>query len=149
MRRNAKEIKIDAREVYASDDQNSSRDLTLAVVASPFYMPQSATATLNLDKDLEISFLYDSDVKTEKRSVPISGVTVCYEVKTGRITKFSIPSRMIPDVDSLHLKLEIEGIQRQMMEHLDSASETNRGSLNAATMALKAYSSEFSRLAAS
>lgn len=146
-------VNLTAKEIYSVEEPGAEKDLTLSVVASPFYMPKKASASFTNDGDLEIRFFYAQAVKTEIKDTEINGMEAIYEVKTGRVMCLRINSDQVPKHDSVHLKLEIEGVFDRAVSSDDFLNEENRrqqinqGSLNAAVRSLKAYSGEYSEAA--
>jgi hypothetical protein len=144
---------LKAKEIYSFEGVEAEKDLTLSVVASPFYMPKKASASFTIKGDLEIHFFYSHAVKTEIKNAAIDGLDARYEVKTGRVKCLIIPGAQVPKHDSFHLKLEIEGVSDRAVSLSNSRNteihqeKINMGSLNAALRSLKAYSSEYSKAA--
>lgn len=141
-------IILDAATIYGIED-SKTRDFTLSVVASPFYMPKEATAFIAPSTgDLQIKFSYDTDVKTDVDTTYIGEIRVGFEIRTGRVVHISIPKEQIPKTDELHLRLDIEGVFKRTMAKIRKPDyKINQGSLIAALSSLKAYSTEFSHQA--
>lgn len=150
------QVILDAARIYDFDEPNKEKDVTLSVVAGPFYMPKKATASFTESGSLKIHFFYSQATKSEKtgiKNAQIDGVEAHYEEKTGRVLYFIIPKVKVPKQDSVHLKLEIEGVFNDAMNSCEYLSEKknqdklNFGSLNAAVRSLKAYAGEYSKVA--
>ncbi len=145
-------VHIDAQKIYWPEADRKRRGVTLSVVASPYYMPEEASATLNSKGDLEIAFDYDVPIRSKLKSQDLGDIIVDFECKTGRVGVLTICRESIPDVDQFHLKLEIEKVYQllkdsgylQESNHPRENATINRSNLSAAARALKVYASEFS-----
>ncbi len=145
-------ITLDANLISPASDVTERR-VIISVAASPFYTPAEANASFDKSGDLSIHFDYKSEVRRPKLEMLPLGedVRVQFDQKSGRVQNLVIPCSKVPEKDSLHLKIEIEEAYKNAYEELKDISNTviNRGSLNAALVALKEYSADISKQARS
>jgi hypothetical protein len=143
-------ITLDAGLIGQASDIKERRVL-ISVAASPFYTPDKARASFDAKGNLLIQFDYTSIVKRPKieNLVLSDDVNVNFDLKSGRVERLIIPKSGVPEQDLLHLKVEIEAASKNAFEKLGDVSNTNinRGSLNAALLALKEYSNDISQQA--
>lgn len=142
-------IELNARTIYETE-KSSKKKVTVSVAASPFYMPIKAKPSFDAKGNFIVEFEYDISVKTKKGEASLDdGVTVGYEIKTGRAISLTIPKQLIASTSTEDFQYKIEGVFKLLLAD-ESGYERykntlNFGSYDAAMRSLKAYSEPYSK----